>query len=639
MSKKPIIKAFICFFILNILIFTLHNPVIAKSKGPIDPKVLSEFLDDFFLKKMSEHHVPGAAIVIIKDDKIIFSKGYGYANIEEEVPINPKETVFRVASVSKVFTITGIMQLEEQGLISINNDVNKYLKNFQIENNYEEPIKIQYLLTHTDGFETRDLATFVQDPTNITSLENTLKSDLNSPVQKPGSMITYGGYGTALAGCLISEITNKPFEEYIDDNIFKPLDMKNSTFNQVLPENLKEKSATIYNYENDTNKFTPTQFLYVRTPPTGGLSTTTEDMGKFLIALLNKGEYGQNKILKEKTVEKMLDRQYSSHPSLPGVTYGFMESLYNGQRGLIRDGSGVGVRSQICLLPEYNLGYFYVQNIRGDEMAEEFNEAFLDLLFPHGDKKLDSQICTKELRRYEGNYRPSQTAEHTLVKMEALAIGNLKIEANEKGELIVTILGEDEVYGGFPDVSKWVEIEPLLFRRVDKERYMAFQENEKGEIISLTSGSGYHGSFVKIPWFESNTIQLSLLVFYITVFLATIIISIIKFVKGYRDKLQISGLISLLFITGIIGTLYALFFKRIAGFPTFAFGVSLLAKIMLTVLLLASFKSIIFLIIFIKCWVSSKMTLVEKVFYLIVMVSFMGIIFWLDYWNLLGYKY
>lgn len=638
---KQLIRKVIFFLVANIVFIALCTPVMAETETgiPVDPQTLPDFVDDFFAKKMSEHHVPGAAVIIVKDGSVLFSKGYGYANIENDIPVDPQKTIFRVASVSKIFTIAGVLKLEEQGLIDLNRDINEYLEDFKVENNHEEPLKIKYLLTHTDGFETRDLGTFVQDPADLLSLKEVLKKDLNSPVQTPGSKITYGGYGTALAGYLISQVKNEPFEEYIDDNIFKSLHMENSTFHQVLSDSMKENIATVYNYEEDANQFVPTQFLYVSTAPTGALSTTPEDMGIFMIALLNKGQYGWSRILQEDTIEKMLSRQYTPHSSLPGVTYGFMESLYNGQKGLVRDGSGVGIRSQIFLLPEYNLGYFYVQNVRGDEMIEEFNETFMNEFVPDKANKWNNQIYSRDLGRYEGIYRPSQTAKHTLVKVEALAMGDLKVTAGENGELTVTVMGESEIYGGFPKVSRWVEIEPLLFRRVDKERYMAFQENEEGEIINLASGSGYHGSFVKIPWYESNRIQLFLLISYIAVFLAATIVSTIKFAKGERNPLQSSGLIALLFVTVIFGVLYTLFLRRIAGFPAFAFGVSSSAQIMLTLLSVVSVLSIGFLIVLIGRWSAGKMGTFDKVFYSMVMISFIGAVYWLNYWNLLGHKY
>lgn len=615
----------------------------AATKGGIsmDSQTLSNFADNFITKKMTEYHVPGAALVVVKDGKVVFSEGYGYANIEEKIPVDPGHTIFRVASVSKIFTITGVMQLEETGLINIDQDVNKYLKDFQVENDYEEPIRIKYLLTHTDGFETRDLGTFIQEPSHPPSLENVLKNDLNSPVQVPGSMITYGGYGTALAGYLISQVKNEPFEEYIDANIFKPLSMDNSTFYQLFPDNIKENIATVYDYDENANKFIPASFLYVTTAPTGALSTTPEDMGKFLISLLNGGNYCKNRILQEETVEKMFSRQYTAHPSLPGVTYGFMEYSYNGQRALVRDGSGLGIRSQIFLLPEQNMGYFYVQNTRGDEIAEDFSDAFINLIFPTSDTTVmpNDAVDNKSLARYEGIYRPAQTAVHTLVKMEVLAMGDLQIKAGRNGELTVTVLGEQDVYGGFSKESRWVETEPFLFRRVDEERYIAFQDNEKGEITRLTSASGYHGTFVKIPWYESSRAQTYLVIACIAVFLATIIISIIKLIRGNQSLLQISGVISLLFIVGLLGAIYSLFIHRISGFPAFAFGVSPVAQLMLTLLLVASVLSIGFLTVLVRNWVSGKIGTLDKVFYSIVMLSFAGIVYWLNYWNLLGHKY
>ena len=154
--------------------------------------------------------------------------------------------------------------------------------------------------------------------------------------------------GTALAGYLITQIQNVPFEEYIEENIFISLNMENSTFNQNLPNHLKDKVVTTYNYEENEAKFTPTEFLFVRTPPTGALNTTAEDMGRFLIALLNNGKFKDIRIINESTAEMILNRQYSTHPYLPGVTYGLW-STFNGQRGLVRDGSGVGVRVRFSI--------------------------------------------------------------------------------------------------------------------------------------------------------------------------------------------------------------------------------------------------------------------------------------------------
>ncbi|MDR0761017.1 MAG: beta-lactamase family protein [Treponema sp.] len=636
---------------LLIMLMTLtkiQTPAAAQTAAVMeapDPAALRKFLDGFIREKMTEYHVPGAAIVVVKDGEVRYSKGYGYQDVEKKIPVDTEKTIFRVASVSKIFTIAGVLQLEEQGLLDLDRDVNEYLKNFQIGNDFDEPVRIRHLLTHTDGFETRDLGTFVLNPADLPRLEDLLKKDLKSPVQIPGSMITYGGYGAALAGCLISQAAEQPFEEYMDDNIFKPLDMRNSTFNQNLPRDLSEH-AVVYHYEERGGGFVPSRFLYVSTAPTGALSATAEDMGKFIITLLNRGRLGGTRILRENTVEKMFLRQYSPHPSLPGVTYGFMESLYNGQMALIRDGSGVGIRSQIFLLPAERLGYFYVQNSRGDELADALKDAFLDEFYPSGGGNTEPLYASGDMKRYEGIYRPSQTARHTLVKVEALAIGDLKVSANGAGGLTVEVIGEEDIYGGFPKESNWVQAEPLFFREAGRERYMAFQENEEGEITGLVSAAGYHGSFVKIPWFESSRLLLYLLIFYTAVFFVIIAVNVVNVINRKRQLCRkngvltrFAGFVSLLYLAGISGALYTLFIKRIAGFPAFAFGVSLPAKVMLTLLMAAALLSAVYWLVLIINWISGRLKASGKATGLITAVVFLGTAGWLSYWNLLGYQF
>jgi CubicO group peptidase (beta-lactamase class C family) len=90
---------------------------------------------------------------LVKDGKIFFSKGYGYADLEKKIPVVPDKTLFRVGSISKLFTTTAVLQLVEQGKLKLDDDVNKYLKRFQVKNTYPKPVTVANLLTHTDGFD------------------------------------------------------------------------------------------------------------------------------------------------------------------------------------------------------------------------------------------------------------------------------------------------------------------------------------------------------------------------------------------------------------------------------------------------------------------------------------------------------
>jgi len=125
----------------------------AKTISLTDPKELEAFLDPIFVEQMEKLHVPGAAIAVVKDGKIFFSKGYGYANLEKKTPVTSDKTIFRIGSITKVFTATSLVQLTDRRKINLKDDVNKYLKDFKIQNTYPQPITFANLLTHTAGFD------------------------------------------------------------------------------------------------------------------------------------------------------------------------------------------------------------------------------------------------------------------------------------------------------------------------------------------------------------------------------------------------------------------------------------------------------------------------------------------------------
>jgi CubicO group peptidase (beta-lactamase class C family) len=118
---------------------------------------LERFLDDTIANQMADYEVPGATISVVKEGKLLFAKGYGSANIEENRPVVASETLFRIGSVTKLFTWTAVMQLAEQHRLDLNADVNSYLDSFKIPDTYPQPITMAQLMTHTAGFEDRQI--------------------------------------------------------------------------------------------------------------------------------------------------------------------------------------------------------------------------------------------------------------------------------------------------------------------------------------------------------------------------------------------------------------------------------------------------------------------------------------------------
>ncbi len=138
----------------------------SQQQGPTDPAELEAFLDEELGREMEKHHIAGAAVSVVKDGELFFAKGYGDADLEKGIPVDPEQTIFHVGSVGKLFTWTAVMQLVEQGKLDLDADINDYL-DFRIPDTYPQPITLKHLMTHTSGFEDRLRGSVVSDPNDL----------------------------------------------------------------------------------------------------------------------------------------------------------------------------------------------------------------------------------------------------------------------------------------------------------------------------------------------------------------------------------------------------------------------------------------------------------------------------------------
>jgi CubicO group peptidase (beta-lactamase class C family) len=317
---------------------------------------------------------------MVKDGGVFFMKGYGYSDLEDEIPADPQTTVFRIGSTSKLFTATAVMQLVEEGKIDLDANINRYLERFQIPDAYPQPVTTAHLLTHTGGFDERVIGSFARTPSEVRPLGEYLAEHMPARVMPPGQVTSYSNHGLALAGYIVETISCLPFEEYVAEEILEPLGMAHSSFAQPLPPALAADMAIPY-----PQGVEPGPMLYTLIAPAGMLSTTTDDMARFLIAHLQDGRYGDTRILEEEAAQLMHRRHFANQPDIPGWAYGFTERTENGQRVLDHGGADpTGYGSMAVLLPEQNLGFFAVINSRfRDELLMELSKALLDHYYPH----------------------------------------------------------------------------------------------------------------------------------------------------------------------------------------------------------------------------------------------------------------
>lgn len=206
-------------------------------RGVADRAELEAFLDGVVAAELAEKHVAGATVAIVKNGALFFAKGYGYADLEKRRPVIAEQTLFRIGSVSKLFTWTAAMQLAEQGKLDLNADVNQYL-DFKIPATYPEPITLQHLMTHTAGFEEDPRELIGDDPAQLRSMANWLPRRMPGRVRPPGVYAAYSNWATGLAGYIVQRVSGESFEDYIEKHILHPLGMTRTSTRQPLEASL-----------------------------------------------------------------------------------------------------------------------------------------------------------------------------------------------------------------------------------------------------------------------------------------------------------------------------------------------------------------------------------------------------------------
>src|SRR5579884_410187 len=260
------------------------TPYRAPADSVIDPNDLETFLDGIMAAQMQDDHIPGATIPVVQNGHFLLASGYGEADVQQGKPVSPATTLFRIGSVSKLFTWTAVMQLAEEGKVDLHADVNTYLKTFKIPATFSQPITLANLLTHTAGFEDRTTGIFVPSAQALQPLGSWLATHMPARVYPPGVVTAYSNYGAALAGYIVEQVSGMPFDQYIEQHLFKPLHMNQSTFRQQLPPNLVSNMSQGYTFVNGVYRADP--FEDVQVWPAGAMSTTADDMANFMIAQL-----------------------------------------------------------------------------------------------------------------------------------------------------------------------------------------------------------------------------------------------------------------------------------------------------------------------------------------------------------------
>ena len=436
---------------------------------------LGAFLDGLLSTQIERGNIAGAVVLVVKDGKVLFAKGYGYADVATKKPVTPDGTLFRPGSISKLFTWTAVMQLVEEGKLNLDRDVNDYL-DFKLVPAFGKPITLRNIMTHTSGYQETAKDLFVSQASDLKPLGEYLQVHMPARIFPPGEVPAYSNYATALAGYIVQRVSGQPFNDYIEEHIFKPLNMPHSTFVQPLPDALKPLMSSGYVVATQPAK----AYEIVQAFPAGSSAVSAENMSHFMIAHLQDGQYEGARILKPETVALMHSRQFAYNSALNGMCLGFYEETRNGHRIFGHGGDTEYFHSDLHLMPDQGLGFFVSYNSAGKGEADNRSELWhkvLDRYFPYSPPAPAPVPNPKADAEAVAGYYTSSRRSQTNILSVASMLGQLKVTPADDGTIRI-----DQLKDTNGEAIHWQEIGPLLYRQKDGQNLVGFKRDASGQM-------------------------------------------------------------------------------------------------------------------------------------------------------------
>jgi len=489
-----------------------------------DPDSLEAFVDGVVEPLMKNNNSPAGTVAIVRHGELVFAKGYGFQDLEKQIPVDPYVSMFRPGSTSKLFTWVAVMQMVEQGKLDLDADVNTYLENFKIKDTFEQPVTLRHIMTHTAGFEDGAMGYLIaEDTSRVMPLAEAMARYQPERVNPVGKQTSYSNYATSLAGLIVANVSGLEFTDYIKRNILDPLGMTHSTFVEPLPGDLAPDMTGSYKSEKGTQTGQPFEII-TNFSPAGAMSATSVDMVRFGQAMLNGGELDGVRILKQETVDQMLAESFSHDPRLMGMALGFYATDYNGFRVMGHGGDTRWFHSYLGIDAENDLTFFVsFGSSGGSPVRSSFAPALYNELYPRAETPpVPPEDFLERAGKYAGDYGFWRNSFSKLEKAMGVA-SSVKIIPTEENTLILTFSGKAKQY---------VEVDENLFREQDpgyslvpgiSPRLLAFQQNEKGQITGFVMDGLPFMSLRKLPAWETPNFNLTLLGFSMLVFLMVLL--------------------------------------------------------------------------------------------------------------------
>ncbi len=386
---------------IRILFTGLMVSLVMQAGAQAIPDSIAKKIDSLY-SQWNSPRSPGAVIGVIRNDSLIYVKGYGMANLEYAIPNSP-ETIFHMASISKQFTAYAVLMLAKSGRLSLEDDIRKYLSWFP---DLKEKITIRQLLNHTSG---------IRDQWQLLAISGTRLDDVITQDQiikllsrqqalnsKPGEKYNYCNSGFTMLAEIVKSVTGKTLRQYTDSAIFKPLGMNSTHFHDDYTEIEKNRA---YSYQRKSGvQFSNSVLSYSNSGATS-LFTNMNDLSKWVM------NFYRYTISEPKDIEQLTQRGKLNNGYEINYALGISNGLYKGRRQFSHGGADAGYRTYLSVFPDDKMGFLVFSNLADfpTNSLSTVTDFFLkDISVIKEQPKIDSSLAvvkdSNSIKKFLGNY-------------------------------------------------------------------------------------------------------------------------------------------------------------------------------------------------------------------------------------------
>ena len=380
-----------------------------------------KLMEGWIESQIQYHDIPGLSVALVHDQDMIYSKGFGYADLDDETPATA-QTMYRISSITKAFTATAIMQLRDQGKLQLDDPIEKHLPWFRIKNRFPNApaVTIWHLLTHTSGLPREAAFPYWTDykfPSRAEMIQALGQQETVFPTE---TRIKYSNLALALAGEIVAEASGVPYSEYITKNILEPLGMTSTTV--YFQDVHRDRLATGYSRKLDDGSRKEMPFLNTKSITAAlNMTSSVEDMAKFASLQFRDGYvvFG-SQILKGSTIREMHRVHWLNPDWKSGWGLGFRINRQDDRTVVGHAGWIGGYRSELIMLPDDKIAVIVMTNAADDDagyFARQILSMMLSSLKRATAPSMQVSIADPGWEKYSGKYADAWWHETEILQM------------------------------------------------------------------------------------------------------------------------------------------------------------------------------------------------------------------------------